>query len=350
MKPELACSTIVFRDRDVFTALDLIASEGFGKVDLCIVPGDCPHFDLENYDQGDVSQLLEHLARRNLSVVALTVIPGFLNARNTDACAELVKRAVDLAAKLGAGLVSLPAGERVERNKWDDSVARVATLLSELAEYAEGFNVEISVEAPHWATLVEDVDDAARFFELVGDQRVGCTFDTSHVARGEKTALREGLQKIGAKRVNHVHLRDVAGVNITVTPGRGHLDFGAFLRALGECSYAGYLTLELEYRAATVRQRQAEIGFARRYLEAIDSGSPLPLDLKIRTTAPIKFLERTVVNPVEEIRRSPQLTDSAKTLRSCLLSLLPVRAYDGHWRNKWYLPNRSRLVVQPRNS
>ena len=112
MKARLACSTMIFRELDVLESLDLIAGEGFKDVDLCIVPGVCPHFDLDNYDAGSVSRLKEHLAKRELSVVCLTLWPGYLNSRKADKTLSQVERGVDLAAELGSGAVSLLAGER----------------------------------------------------------------------------------------------------------------------------------------------------------------------------------------------------------------------------------------------
>ena len=52
----LVCSTVIYHDVDVFRALDLIALDGFRKIELVVVPKFCPHFDLNSSDESQVER------------------------------------------------------------------------------------------------------------------------------------------------------------------------------------------------------------------------------------------------------------------------------------------------------
>ncbi len=340
MDTRIGCSTITFRGLGLLEALQAIAAQGFDEVDLCIIPGVCPHVDLAGYGEADVERIREQLGRLNLSVVALNVIAGYLNLSNAEQVAGLLQRAVDLAAGLGARAVTIPSGAQVDPARWRKAVALVGARLTRLADHASERNVEISVEAPHRATLVGTVEEAARFLDALADPRIKCTFDTSHVASTGSASLVEGLQQIGVERINHVHLRDAVGTNIMVTPGRGRADFRGCIDELRRHDYRGSLSLELEFRTASHEQVLAEVTFARRYVQGIIDGSKPGLGQRIAMLPPVSLLRRLWINPVEEVKRSPRLAAMARWLQAQAPSLLPARTYAGRWRRRWSFPRR----------
>jgi predicted dehydrogenase/sugar phosphate isomerase/epimerase len=345
----LVCSTLIFRDLGLPTALELIAEEGFHRVDLAIIPGFCPHFDLESHNGSDVERLKRILASHNLSVASVNAFPGFLDAPEAQRVGASIRRAVVLAAQLQAQVLTLPSGSCAAPDSWADAARVAGVRLREAVALAEEHGIEISVESPHLGTLTETVEQAVRFFETI-DERVKCTFDTSHVFRGERVSLSEGLGRLGIERVGQIHLRDALGEDVSLTPGKGHADFRALFNYLRGNHYSGQLCLELEYDDLTLARRRAELRFARRYVECMMRGFGLPLSLRVRSSGVVTFFERAVHDPKAELRRHERIITPIRKLRPHLLPFIPVRAYDGYWRDKWYITTRDKPVVQPANS
>jgi predicted dehydrogenase/sugar phosphate isomerase/epimerase len=344
----VTCSTLIYRDLDIFRALDLVAAAGFGLVDMCIVPNFCPHFDLKGYSTLDVERLREYLNGLRLSIVSLNVMPGYLNALKAENVTVLLKRSVDLAAQLKAQIVTLPSGFRVPPDEWEHSVQKINQRLSVLIGYAESRGISLSIEAPHLGTLTETVGEAVRFFDII-DPRVKCTFDTSHVFVGEKISLLEGLNQIGVERINQIHLRDAIGEDISFTPGKGNADFRSFFDRLLN-SYSGDLCIELEFQDLTEAQRGKELRFAKRYLESLIHKSRLPMSLTIQSSRIFQLLNRFFLDPKKELKRHRRIISIIRKVRPHLIPLIPIRIYDGYWRNKWYLFGRSNLVALQRGS
>ena len=355
---EIICSTVIYHEIDVFEALDYIASDGFGYIELVIVPGFCPHFDLQGSDlDSDVKDLKESLKDHNLSVCSLNIAPGSLGWIDTERVVEFFMRGVDLAVKLGIDLLTIPSGRRVPRQVWGQAVTEVSRYIKRIADYAEQRGVTISIESPHLNTLTEDIGESTKLFERLSDDRIGCTFDTSHVARGRKTSLMEGLRTIGVERIKNVHLRDMLDENISITPGKGQADFRRFFLELQRNNYEGQLVLELEYRGITEEQKRSELRFAKRYVKSLWLDSSLPLALKIQTLPLVQFFERLRRDPRREIRRYPRLINILRKLRApfkasrrYLQRLKPIRTYDGYWQDKRYIFRQKRPVSPKANS
>lgn len=346
----LACATIVFREMPLQRALELIAHSGYRKVELTIVPEFCPHYELDGRSDARLAELKGALARESQAIVALSLVPGFFNSSEADEAAKAIEHGVDLAAQLGASIVSLPSGRAVSEEKWHESMVQIGEYLSKIADYAEERGITICVEAPHKNTFAEDIDDTVRFFEHLRDERVKCTFDTSHAFRGEKISLLEAASRIGQDRIEHIHLRDVLGEDISITPGKGNARIGEFLAELRGSGYDGHLVVELEYEGYTIDQRRRELRFSRQYILQSWRGERLPAVLRLRTSRFFQFLERLYRNPKREIKRHPWLIGPIRRLRPYISRLEPLTIYDGHWRRKWYILGRDRIVIHPANS
>ena len=72
----------------------------------------------------------------------------------------------------------------------------------------------------------------------------GILADTYHM-NIEERSLPEAIGTAGTS-INHVHLSD----SNRAAPGLGHVDYAQVLRALLDIGYPGYLTFELDARAA----------------------------------------------------------------------------------------------------
>ena len=78
-----------------------------------------------------------------------------------------------------------------------------------------------------------------------------------HVLKKENNTLVEGVNSLGFDRINHIHLRDAIGNDISITPGKGHGDFKNFFKIVKEKKYKGYLVFELEYHDYSEKKKIA---------------------------------------------------------------------------------------------
>ncbi len=269
LKERLGCSTITFRHQTLFEALDQIAAAGLKKVDIACIPGFCPHLNpLEISDQEE-HELQEKIHGLGMAVTTLNVSAGGLNSPRKDFVFRFIEAAIDLAARLGCYAITIPAGSKAaDPELWLQNAQISAQAIGELARRAADKNIHLTLETPHTGTLAETVGEARRFFELLDDPRVGCTFDTSHVARANPVPVPHCIAEIGAE-IGHVHLRDCIGGNNHLTPGKGEVDFQGFLNELQKIGYTRALILELEGEDSQLAF--AELKFAIEYLNGFIS-------------------------------------------------------------------------------
>jgi len=132
--------------------------------------------------------------------------------------------------------------------------------LSKLGDWAAGQGVQIAFHH-HMGTVIEKAREVDRLMEGTPES-VGLLFDTGHLTfAGDDPAA---LARRWAKRVNHVHAKDVrsdvlrrareerwsfldAVVNgVFTVPGDGCVDLEAALRPIAEAGYGGWVICEAE--------------------------------------------------------------------------------------------------------
>jgi inosose dehydratase len=132
--------------------------------------------------------------------------------------------------------------------------------ISKLGDWMAGQGVSIAFHH-HMGTVIEKAHEIDRLMEGT-PETVGLLFDTGHLTfAGEDPAK---VARKWAKRVNHIHAKDVrpdmlkralaerwsfldAVLNgVYTVPGDGCVDFDAALRPIAEAGYAGWLICEAE--------------------------------------------------------------------------------------------------------
>ncbi len=241
MRP-LGVSAWIYGDAPLEATLARIAAAGYDAVEL---PG-----EPDRWRAADLRRLLD---RHRLTPVALTASCLFPDTRRDlahpdptirrDAVAYLVA-CLRWAADLGVPLVQmLPSGETrlgplaSPADEWAWSVAG----MREAAREAERLGVRIAVEPlnRYEAYLVTSAAEALRYLDAVASPWVGLTLDLFH-ANIEEPDIPASIEAAGP-RLWHVQLADTNRQGL----GRGHLDLGACLTALGRTAYAGALVLEV---------------------------------------------------------------------------------------------------------
>ena len=263
----LGCSTITFRHQALFEALESIHATGLKKVDIACIPGFCPHINPLEINAQEEQELQNRLGNLGMTASTLNVSAGGLNTERKDFVFRFIQAAIDLVARLGCYAITIPTGSKVAKTElWMDHASISAQSIRKLADHTTGKGIRLTLEAPHTGTLTENVAETARFFQLLDDLRVACTFDTSHVARGNPVPVERCIAKIGAD-IGHVHLRDCIGENNHLTPGKGEINFKEVLLELQKNGYAGDIIFELE--GENSQQAAAELIFAVRYLSGL---------------------------------------------------------------------------------
>lgn len=343
LKSRIGCSSISFRHLPLPAALDKIRALGFSALDIGVLPGFCPHIDLRRWTEDETRTLAASLAERGLRLSSLNVSVSGLAVRDARESLEFLEQTVKLGAALGARSITLPVGPGVQQEKWREAAEALARRVRHLAGTAQEAGLQVSLEAPHTGTLASNYEKSARLFELINDPRVGCTFDTSHGQFNDARPVAEGIQAVGAEII-HVHLRDVFGQSFGVTPGKGICDYEPFFQALVSRGYRGDFNLEMECGPA---EAEAEVRFARDYLQTVLAGKPLSPEQaawrspRSRRAARIR---QVIANPKAYItsrRWYRPLKPLARPFVKGARAVLPVsyRRYESAWRKRYTTNN-----------
>ncbi|WP_043627349.1 sugar phosphate isomerase/epimerase family protein [Nonomuraea candida] len=188
---------------------------------------------------------------RGLSVACLTpeqvMYPVNLASPDTGLRARSVamfRRAAELCAELGAGLLLLTPGRGFEDEPVADAWRRAADAIGEITAYAGTLGVTCVLEALQRAesNLVNDSRALARMISEIGAPNLGAVLDTVAMAvAGE--SVDDYFDALG-DRVRHVHLIDGRPAG-HLAWGDGELPLADYLEALERRGYGGLMTFEL---------------------------------------------------------------------------------------------------------
>jgi len=181
---------------------------------------------------------------------------------------EFTRRAIDVAADLGAGCVSLWSGIGRDAAAPETMWNRLVSSLEPVLEHAARVGVTIAFE-PEPGMFIDTLARAAMLFDRLGrPPALRLTVDTGHMEcmgewpYGERLRAWNGL-------VANVHLDDMLACRHEHLPlGSGDVDFSAALAALAGVGYRGGLHVELPRQShrwlETARQSAAAIRAASR--------------------------------------------------------------------------------------
>jgi sugar phosphate isomerase/epimerase len=129
-----------------------------------------------------------------------------------------------------------------EGEEWDLAVESIKAA----GDYAASVGVDLTLECwnRYGTFLINRLEQAARLWRETGLPNGGVLADTYHM-NIEERSLPEAIRTAGAL-INHVHLSD----SNRAAPGLGHIDYAQILRVLLDIGYPGYLSFELDARAA----------------------------------------------------------------------------------------------------
>jgi len=158
---------------------------------------------------------------------------------------EHTKRALALAAELGAPSIQTePGGPLAKGQSWDEAARVFYDELMPCVEVAEQRRVYLLIE-PEPGLLIETFDEYLEFVGRIDSPRVGLNFDIGHAfCVGQDP---QGWIAKMAAHTKHYHIEDIAATRVHqhLIPGRGAIDFEATLREIAQSGYDGWITVEL---------------------------------------------------------------------------------------------------------
>ncbi|TCO46483.1 EboA domain-containing protein [Actinocrispum wychmicini] len=276
----LGYGTNGFANHRLTDALSVLADLGYTAVALTL-----DHHHLDPFAD-DLSTQVDHvrrqLARLGLRCVVETGARYLLDpyrkhfptlvSEDVDVRVDFLRRAVRVAADLGADCVSFWSG--ITPSDVDSATARQRMLagVGEVLAEADRRGVMLGLE-PEPGMYVQHLAQALDLRADLGDpDRLGITLDVGHCVAVEPVDAAECVRRAAGLLVN-VQLDDMRpGVHEHLEFGAGDLDLEATLAALAEVGYTGVAAVELP------RHSHAAPDVARRALAALRAAMPLQVD------------------------------------------------------------------------
>lgn len=230
---------------DTATGLKHIARIGFDCVDIFTEAWDIA--------RREVSLVARTTQKLGLPIVSLPVVSAGLidfNEPVREFHVQRTKRFIDLAREWGAKNVLLVLGEYIWQREVIPAEAQwqwAVETCRRLGDYAEKKRVDLALELePFRLSLLNSVDEMARFVDECGHPRVRANIDISHLVLSDSGPAE--VSKLKGKAI-HVHLSDCDGkVHGDLPPGRGVVKFSPYLHAIKELQIPdGVVSIELEY-------------------------------------------------------------------------------------------------------
>jgi sugar phosphate isomerase/epimerase len=258
MPLRLAFSSNAYLDVPVESAIERIAAAGYSGIELLAdVPHAWPAGLLGVQKQAIRTALDRHgLAISNINAFMMNAIadprqpywhPGWTDPdRHYRAIRrEHTKRALRLAADLGAGSISTePGGELAAGQSREEATTIFYDEIMPCLDLAADCGVTLLIE-PEPGLLIERFGQYLEFAERVNHPALGLNFDVGHAyCVGEDPA--EWVPRMKA-HTRHYHVEDIAATRVHhhLVPGEGAIDFDAVLRAIAEHSPGIWVTVEL---------------------------------------------------------------------------------------------------------
>ena len=238
----ISTCTYPVRDKDAETAMKIMATAGFKKVDLW---GNMPHFSVSPtmLDPTKLAQMAEKVGVR---IANLGSYPGMnfaspLEAEREAALYEM-KATITLAARLGARSI------RVIPGKGEDAanVAKIVPYFKKSAEFAAKKNIYMGMEN-HKGSIAGNLDLAVELCEKVGSPFFGVLYEPCNLMHGG-VDYKEAFKRF-APHITHIHVKDGAvrdGKFARTMLGEGQIDVGWVVQSMNSIGYKGDFALEYE--------------------------------------------------------------------------------------------------------
>jgi len=243
----IAVSSMFFHEYPMDEGFDAVESAGLDSIEFWV---ETPHFWLNGHPVGELAACIrDHpgFAPVNVHSPILDLNPCSINPRVARATLAYAAEAIELAEKIGAGVVTMHPGRRTaKRPPSAPEYERFERFLDLLRAGASGRRVKVAMENMERAvnSLLSRPPEMRELLDR--EPWLSFTLDVSHAMAHSVEEVTEYIDLCG-DRLENIHLsRSEDG--ITHLPLDGSPRAGAVLQALREAGYEGTLTLEIEDR------------------------------------------------------------------------------------------------------
>lgn len=261
----LACGTLSYRQESLERALKGIARAGFPAVEIGCVCGYCEHVQPEKMGEAGMDALGEQIRRHGLQIASIAGHVDLacpLLGKGPEVAAEGFRKLrgrIDLAARLGIGVVNTGVGVAEEGEDLDGFLVEMRKLLDDAGE--KGVKIGIESHAGVSETAVASLE----FCRLVDHPSMGINHDAGNVrfytGQDPVADLESVIDEIGEWLV-HVHIKDHRGGkgDWDFPPlGEGDLDLEALAALYRRIGFAGPYSLEIEFKGPDSQDPTPEI-------------------------------------------------------------------------------------------
>jgi L-ribulose-5-phosphate 3-epimerase len=259
-----------FAHHSLLAAIELLAGIGYRSVAITL-----DHNALNPYGEQldrELSETAELLARYDMRSVietgarflldpAVKHEPTLLSQPEEDRLRRIdfLKRAIDIAAKLGSDCASIWSGVVRHGAGREAAMADLTSGLQRVIDYADRREVDLGFE-PEPDMLIDTTDSFAELLDRVDSPRLKLTLDVGHLHCLGETPIPTVIRRWGP-RIANVHIEDMrAGVHDHLMFGEGEMDFPPIIAALADVGYDGGVHVELS-RHSHDAPRVAQLAF-----------------------------------------------------------------------------------------
>jgi len=218
-----------FRQMSLREYFDTASRLGLPLVELNCRP-DVPAHLWVDYDQQDVTEVLDCVADEGIKIVALSAQndftqsePGVLNSQ----VAQL-RRIIELADALGAQYVRVVLGQDAQAGP---AILETAVRkLQEAAQFADSFQVRLAIE--NGLGPLRSSQNCLKIMQQLRSDPIGLVYNPANFARDGDDPLK-ALELLG-ERIYYSHLADWDGQRICAV-GQGSIDWEGLVSLLGQC-------------------------------------------------------------------------------------------------------------------
>lgn len=173
------------------------------------------------------------------------------------AAIQAYMESIDLAARLGAGLiVAHPGAQAFYDVPKQDRIELSALSLTEVADYAAERQIQVAVEPLPKDEPGNSLDEVLEILQKIDRPNAGINFDVNHLFPA--ASVPEQIKRAG-KSIFSVHISDQDDTERHWLPFKGKLDWRAVLNALNEVGYSGPLIYETHVKEASSCTEVAEM-------------------------------------------------------------------------------------------
>jgi sugar phosphate isomerase/epimerase len=244
-----------FRDEKLEEIAKFAESAGIKGLEVMVGPTR-GQVDVEKVLSGDASSVRKVLDNHD---VVITCLAFYSNSVLTDKThQDFFRKSIEACSVLDLDVLCCLAGAPSPgKNKKETLRTDFKEVYSSLADHAKDHGVKLAME--NWfATLLQGLDNFDLAFEMVPSDNFGLNFDPSHLVHQQIDYI-EAVHHL-AKRIFHTHAKDTeinyrrmhyrgvyeSGWWRYRIPGRGEINWTAYVSALKEIGYDYVLSIEHE--------------------------------------------------------------------------------------------------------